>query len=450
MRYDPKNPGLISFQAARPAFVEGTDSPRAFLERCIATIDRREPELRAFVALNLEGARRAADAASGRYRAGRPASDIDGLVIAIKDVHDTEDMPMEAGSPVLRGNRTGWDGATVHALRKGGAAIIGKTVTTEFAFARPGPARNPWDAARTPGGSSSGSGAAVGAGMVPVATGTQVRGSVLRPAAYCGAFVLKTSYGAINTLGGFPSAPSLIHLSFLAGTLADTWTTSRWVSHAAGGDPGHPSLAGPPRLPSAEKPGRLARLETAGWKATETSVKAAFETWLGTLAGQGVEIVDRHADSDIEAVERDLVALRAVIVLLLGYEGRYPLAMYAERCPDLLSERVLARVAEAAAITPRHYAEALEWCAAFRARYARLAERFDACITLNQVDPAPVGMPVGDVVYGEPSSVLGVPALNLPLLAVEGMPLGVQPLGFYRQDHRLVAQGRWLAETTLG
>ena len=450
MSYDPKNPGLISFQAARPAFAEGTDSPRAFLERCIATIEAREPELRAFVVLNLEGAREAADAASERYRAGRPASDIDGLPIAIKDVHDTEDMPMEAGSPVLRGNRTGWDGAAVHALRKGGAAIIGKTVTTEFAFARPGPARNPWDAARTPGGSSSGSGAAVGAGMVPVATGTQVRGSVLRPAAYCGAFAVKASYGAINTLGGFPSAPSLVHLSFLAGTLADGWTTSHWVSHAAGGDPGHPSLAGPRALPPAEKPGRLARLETAGWSATEAPVKAAFEAWLATLADRGVEIVDRRADPEIEAVERGLVELRAVIALLLSYEGRYPLAMYAGRCPELLSERVRARVAEAASITPQDYAEALEWCAAFRARHARLAERFDACITLNQVDPAPVGMAVGDVVYGEPSSVLGVPALNLPLLEAGGMPLGVQPLGFHRQDHRLVAQGRWMTEAALG
>ncbi len=450
MGYDPKNAGMVSFQAVRPAFVDGTDSPRAFLERCIAAIEARESELQAFVALNFEGARKAADASSERYRAGRPASDIDGLPIAIKDVHDTEDMPMEAGSPVLRGNRTGWDGAAVHALRKGGAAIIGKTVTTEFAFARPGPARNPWDAARTPGGSSSGSGAAVGAGMVPVATGTQVRGSVLRPAAYCGAFVVKASYGAINTLGGFPSAPSLVHLSFLAGTLADSWTTSHWVSHAAGGDPGHPSLAGPRGLPPAEKPKRLARLDTAGWSATEAPVKTAFETYLATLTDQRIEIADRRTDPEIEAVEKDLVELRTVIALLLTYEGRYPLAMYAERCPGLLSERVHGRAADFASITPEHYAEALEWCAAFRARYARLAERFDGCITLNQVDPAPVGMPVGDVVYGEPSSVLGVPALNLPLLAIDGMPLGIQPLGFYRQDHRLVALGRWLSESALG
>ena len=450
MSYDPKNANLVSFQAARRAFVAGSDTPRAFLERCIATIEAREPELKAFVTLNLDGARQAADASSARYKAGHPASDIDGLPIAIKDVHDTQDMPMEAGSPVLAGNRTGWDGAAVYALRTGGAAIIGKTVTTELAFATPGPARNPWDASRTPGGSSSGSGAAIGAGLVPVATGTQVRGSVLRPAAYCGAWVIKASYGAINTLGGFPSAPSLIHLSFLAGSFADSWTTSHWVSRTAGGDPGHPSLAGPRGLPDAEMPKRLARLETAGWADTVESVKSAFADYVASLAGHGIEIADRSGDPRIEAFEKKLLDMREVIALLLTYEGRYPLAMYAERCPELLSERVRDRAADAALVTPEQYAEALEWCAAFRAEHARLAERYDACITLNQVDPAPVGMPVGNVVYGEPSSVLGVPALNLPLLAAEGMPLGIQPLGFYRQDHRLVAHGRWLAEAALG
>ena len=450
MSYDPRNADLVSFQNAVAAFSDGSDSPRAFLERCVETIEAREPELHAFVRLNLDGARKAADASTERYRAGRPASDIDGLPIAIKDVHDTEEMPMEAGSAVLKGNQTGWDGAAVYALRKGGAAIIGKTVTTEFAFATPGPARNPWDPARTPGGSSSGSGAAIGAGMVPVATGTQVRGSVLRPAAYCGAFVIKASYGAINTLGGFPSAPSLAHLSFLAGTLADTWTTSHWVSHVAGGDPGHPSLAGPRALPVAEKPRQLARLDTPGWAETEEPVKAKFESYLTTLEAVRVEIADRHGDLEIAAIENKLVELRAVIALMLTYEGRYPLAMYAERCPELLSERVRERAMDSDSVSPEEYAEALAWCAAFRTQYERLAERFDACITLNQVAPAPTGMPVGNVVYGEPSSVLGVPALNLPLLAVDGMPLGIQPLGFFRQDHRLIAQGRWLTEAALG
>ena len=448
--YDPKTVKLLSFSDAVPAFVDGSDTPRAYLERCIETIAARETATRAFVTLNLDGAREAADASTGRYRAGRPLSQLDGMPVGIKDVHETEDMPMQVGSPIFEGWSSGWDGACVHALRKAGAAIVGKTVTTEFAFATPGPTRNPWDNSRTPGGSSSGSGAAVGARMIPAATGSQVRGSILRPAAYCGAYTLKASYGAINSLGGFPSAPSLIHVGFITGTLADMWIASHCVSRIAGGDPGHPSLAGPPTLPRPEKPERLIRLDTAGWAATTERTKAAFEDYLGTLADAGIEIAGRADDPEIEAYERDLVTLRDVIALILTYEGRWPLAMYADRDWEKLSPRVRDRVVAGRELTPEDYAEALEWCIAFRARHEAFAGRADGFVTLNQVDPAPVGMPVGDMVYGEPSSVVGCPALNLPLLAVDGMPLGVQLLGYFREDRNIVANAHWLVHAVRG
>ena len=448
--YDPKTVSLLSFSNAVPAFADGSDTPRAYLERCIETIEAREPAVKAFVALNLDGARNAADVSTERYRAGRPLSPLDGMPVGIKDVHETSDMPMQVGSPVFEGWSSGWDGACVYALRKAGAAIVGKTVTTEFAFATPGPTRNPWDTTRTPGGSSSGSGAAVGARMIPAATGSQVRGSILRPAAYCGAYTLKASYGAINSLGGFPSAPSLVHVGFIAGTLADMWIASHCVSRIAGGDPGHPSLAGPATLPRPDKPARLIRLETAGWAVTPEEIRAAFEDYLGTLTDAGVEIVGRADDPEIEAYERDLVALRDVIALILTYEGRWPLAMYADRDQELLSPRVQERVVAGRDLTPEDYAEALEWCVAFRARHEAFAGRADGFITLNQIDPAPVGMPVGNVVYGEPSSVAGCPALNLPLLSVEGMPLGVQLMGYFRQDSRIVANAHWLVHAVRG
>ncbi len=448
--YDPETVTLLSFSDAVPAFTDGNDTPRAYLERCIETIEAREPAVKAFVTLNLDGARKAADASTARYRDGRPLTELDGLPVAIKDVHETEDMPMQVGSPIFEDRSSGWDGACVYALRKAGAAIIGKTVTTEFAFARPGPTRNPWDTSRTPGGSSSGSGAAVGARMVPAATGSQVRGSILRPAAYCGAYTLKASFGAINSLGGFPSAPSLIHVGFITGTLADMWITSHCVSRIAGGDPGHPSLAGPPTLPRPEKPTRVIRLDTAGWAATTEATRAAFEDYLDRLAATGVEIVCRTDDPEIEAYEQDLIALRDVIALMLTYEGRWPLAMYADRHWDLLSTRVQERVVAGRELTPEDYAKALEWCIAFRARHQAFIHRVDGFITLNQIDPAPIGMPVGDMVYGEPSSVLGCPALNLPLLSVEGMPLGIQLIGYFRGDHRIVANAHWLVHAVRG
>jgi len=152
----------------------------------------------------MDRARAAADASTLRYKENRVLSPLDGMPFGMKDVFETEDMPMQLGSPIFEGYETGWDAACVYFLRRGGAVMIGKTVTTEFAFGNPGPTRNAWDSNRTPGGSSSGSGAAVGAGMVPAATGTQVRGSILRPACYNGAWALKPSWGAINTRGASP------------------------------------------------------------------------------------------------------------------------------------------------------------------------------------------------------------------------------------------------------
>ncbi len=444
--YDPAKAEFLCYASAVPAFLDGSDTPRAYLERCLETIEAVEPEVRAFVRMNVDGARKAADVAVARYRDGRPLSVVDGMPVAVKDVHETEDMPMEVGSPVLKGFHTGWDGAAVHALRKGGALILGKTVTTEFAFAAPGPTRNPWDVSRTPGGSSSGSAAAVAARMVPAATGTQVRGSVLRPAAYCGTYAIKASYGALNTLGGFPSAPSLAHLGILAGTLEDMWGTACYISQAAGGDPGHPSLTGGPSLPPPAKPRRVVRLDTAGWDVTADAARGVFEGYVGTLRSRGVEVAGRLDDAAVEALERKLRELPEVILRVLTYEGRYPLAVYADRCPELLSERVLERVEAGRGLTPDDYARALEWCRDFRRQWEAMARDADAFLTLNSVDAAPVGMPVGNAIYGELSSVVGVPTLNLPLLALDDMPLGVQLLGYYRRDRDLVGIGRWLAE----
>ena len=444
--YDPATANLLCYATAVPAFLDGSDTPRAYLERCLETIDALEPEVKAFVRMNVDGARKAADAATARYKDGRPLSVVDGMPMAIKDVHETEDMPMEVGSPVLKDWQSGWDGAAVHCLRQGGALILGKTVTTEFAFATPGPTRNPWDVSRTPGGSSSGSGAAVSARMVPAATGTQVRGSVLRPAAFCGTYALKASFGAINKLGGFPSAPSLAHLGILAGSLVDMWSTAYYISHTAGGDPGHPSLAGEPSLPAARKPDRLVKLETAGWDVTPDDTRAVFEAYVEGLRSGDVEVAGRTDDPEVEAMEQKLRELPEVMLLMLTYEGRYPLALYAERSPELLSERVLERVEVGRTLKPEDYARALDWCRDFRKQHDAMAERADAFITLNSIGAAPVGMPVGNTLYGEPSSVHGAPALNLPLLGIDDMPLGVQLIGFFRRDWELVGIARWLAE----
>ena len=447
--YDPKSARLLSFAEAATAFRDGTDTPRDYLERCLATIDAREPDVKAFTAFNLDGARGAADAATARYRDGRPLSPVDGMPVAVKDVFDTHDMPTTHNSDLFRGQQTAWDAACPYFFRRGGAAIVGKTVTTEFAFGTPGPARNPWDANRTPGGSSSGSGAAVGASMVPVAVGTQVRGSVLRPAAYCGTYALKPSKGAISTMGGFPSAPSMNCVGVLAGTMPDMWTTAWWLSQQ-GSDAGFPSIAGPAALPAARRPARLIRLETAGWAATDAATRAAFEDACAAMAAAGVDIVGRLDDPEVEALEAMLAELRDVIDFMLTYEARWPLMMYSDAAHDKLGERVGGRAKLAAEASPDRYADCLDWAWKARAQWKAFKGRADGFVTLNQTGPAPTGMPVGNTVYGEPSSLLGVPAMNLPVMAVDGMPVGLQLLGFYRGDADMTALGRWMAQTLLG
>ena len=174
------------YLAATARFGSGADTPRAFLERCLADLTALEPKIGAFVHTNINGARVAADEASVRWREGRPRSKIDGMPIGIKDIIETSDMPTENGSPLFAGWRSGRDGASVAALREAGAVILGKTVTTEFAATEPRGTRNPHDLRRTPGGSSSGSAAGVAAGMISAGLGTQVIGSTIRPGSYCG------------------------------------------------------------------------------------------------------------------------------------------------------------------------------------------------------------------------------------------------------------------------
>jgi len=177
------SPQLLPFFSAAAAFAAGGDTPRAFLERCLERLAEYEPTVQAFVCHDIAAARSAADRATERWRAGRSLSPIDGMPIGIKDIIETVDMPTGQGSPLWEETRTGRDAASVAALREAGAVILGKTVTTEFASSEPlGLTRNPWDPPRTPGGSSSGSAAAVGCGMVPAALGTQVVGSIIRPA----------------------------------------------------------------------------------------------------------------------------------------------------------------------------------------------------------------------------------------------------------------------------
>ena len=447
--YDPRNPALRTFHDAIPAFLDGTDTPRDYLERCLEAIAEREPDVKAFVITNIEGVRKAADRSSDRYRRSRPLSAVDGMPVCIKDLYETIDMPTQMNSPVYEGWQSIRDAAHVYALRTGGAGIVGKTVTTEFGQATPGPTRNPFDLTRTPGGSSSGTAAAVGAGMVPAGSGSQVRGSIQRPAGYCGNYALKPTFGALNRGGGHSMAPSQSVLGVHAGSLEDCWRTAFHISRTVGGDPGQPGLFGHPELERAVKPRRLARLETRAWPDTEDETREIFEKFLTDVGGQGVEIVSRVDDDRVDALERALLTIPEFMFDIFAYEMRWPTWGYRDMEGDLLSEAVLERLERGEQLSPEDYRDLLAMRDALRRTFAALDGAFDGYLTLSAKGPPPVGMPVGDPVYGDVSSCLGAPAWNLPLLADRGLPMGIQLLGHPHEDYDLALRGRWFVESFL-
>jgi Asp-tRNA(Asn)/Glu-tRNA(Gln) amidotransferase A subunit family amidase len=440
-----------SFVDALPAFKAGRQSPREFLEGCIEAIDALEPRVQAFVVTNLEAARAAADESTARWRAGRPLSAIDGMPVGVKDIMETADMPTGQGSALFAGWRGGRDAAAVAALREAGAVVVGKTVTTEFALASPGKTRNPWDLQRTPGGTSSGSAASVGAGMIPAALGSQVAGSTIRPASYCGCFGFKPSIGSINRGGSFdPYSASCT--TVLGATLADTWHVAREVALRAGGDPGYPGWSGPADRPPAQKPRRLALLQTSGWNGATEGAKAELRRVTKTLERAGIPFADRDGDPAIEAVEAAIASALPLTMDINAWEGRWPLNTYARDMDRArLSDFALARLHAGNAMTLEQYQALLQERERVRAIHAQLGPRYDACITLSAPGEAPLGLhSTGDPVFATPASLLGVPALSLPLLRTEDLPLGLQVIGFLSQDTALFSTAASLLQLLEG
>ena len=321
--------GLRTYVSLARDLRAGIVTPRAYLEDCLDRIAKHDPRIGAFVALNVEGARQAADAASARWRDGKPLSAIDGMPLAVKDVIETADMPTGQGSPMWEGSVTRRNSAAVRALREAGGVILGKTTTTEFAATHPWhKTQNPHDGTRTPGGSSSGSAAAVGAGMVPVGLGTQVVGSILRPSSFCGCVGYKPSVGGVNRSGSYDHFSQSCQ-GAIGATVADVWATIITITERTGGDPGKVGVSGRVNFATSAKPKRLAILETGGWSATTEGARKTFAAARDKLAATGVELKSRADDPDLEAAEQHLVDALPLTQSINAFEGRWPLNTYA-------------------------------------------------------------------------------------------------------------------------
>ena len=455
MRYDPRTFRGLTFHDALPAFREGSDTPRGYLERCLEVIEAREPVLQALAATDMEGARQAADASTERWRAGSPLSPIDGMPVGIKDLLETRTMPTEMGCRAYRGNFPKRDNAAVAALREAGAVVLAKTVTSELGGAHPGPTTNPFDAARTPGGSSSGSAAAVAAGMLPAAIGSQVGGSIVRPAGYCGNVALKPSRGAINR--GERQASSQSVNGIHANSTLDMWRMAAEIAKRAGGDPGHRGLAGPADPPPAEQPRRLLAIEGAGWPMIDDTTKEAFGRLLESVEAAGVAVLRPEDDPVLAALDAELMGASAICYAVIGWENRWLLRALADMGPDAISFRARGSLKRAEAMTVADYHAALDGREAAQAAWARALDTVDGALMLSCPGPAhvwagdkpgepPLARPTGDAVFNAPASILFAPAVSMPLMAVGGLPVGVQVMGADGADARMTGFARWMLE----
>jgi len=435
-----KKPEMRSFVAASENFPDGSDSPSAFLDRCVADIDRLDASVKAFVTINRDAAIAAAKESSARWTAGTQLSPIDGMPIGVKDIMETADMPTGQGSPLFDGWLGHRDAAAVAALREAGAIMLGKTVTTEFASTHPGATCNPWDLQRTPGGSSSGSAASVGTGMVPAALGSQVIGSTIRPAAYCGAFGYKPSVGGINRGGSFDGF-SQSCTGIIGASLAECWLVTREITSRTGGDAGYVGVTGPMQLPASVTPKRIALLNTAGWASATDCAKEELKRGRELLEEAGVEVADRGSDALVDDLESAIADAMDLSMRINAWEGRWPLDTYSsDMDPSLLSESAQGRLQQAFAMSQDEYSGLLVERDRVRAVYANLSQDFDGCITLSAPGAAPKGLEwTGDPMFTVPTSLVGMPSLSLPVLWDEDLPLGLQVVGFTNEDANLFA-----------
>jgi Asp-tRNA(Asn)/Glu-tRNA(Gln) amidotransferase A subunit family amidase len=404
----------------------GELSPADVIDLCARAIAARESEVEAFVTLDLERARRVAHDAAGRLRAGP----LRGLPVGMKDIFDTVDFPTEYGSPIYAGHRPASDAALVAMVARAGGLVLGKTVTTEFAHMYPGKTRNPADPAHTPGGSSSGSAAAVAAGMVPVATGSQTGGSIVRPAAFCGIAGYKPSYKLFPTVGMKCFSWSLDTAGLFAATVAD-------VAFAAAAISGRDLRVdrGPAAAP------RLALVRTHIWAEASASMQAAVESAAQAAERAGARVVDVVLPPVLE----DAFRLHPTIQT---YEAWAALGSEYERHRDRLSARMRELLDPAAAITAETYDAARRTAKRARQALADLMSGADAILTPSAPGAAPRGLgSTGLAIFNRLWTLMGTPCVNVPGFKDDsGLPLGVQIVGRFGRDRAALEAARFLEQ----
>jgi Asp-tRNA(Asn)/Glu-tRNA(Gln) amidotransferase A subunit family amidase len=421
------------------------------LESCLERVDAREAEVKAWRFLDRDYALKKAGEADEWRKRGRPVGPLHGVPVGLKDIIDTRDMPTENGTPLDAGRRAGRDATIVARLRSAGAVIMGKTVTTELAFYEPRETANPHNPAHTPGGSSSGSAAAVAAHMVPLAVGTQTNGSVIRPAAFCGVVGFKPGFGLIPRGGVLTQSRPLDTIGVFANSIEGAALLADVLAGHDAADPDS-RVEAPPRLlelARSEPPLKplFAFVRQPAWDQAEASTHEAFAELTGELG----ELCDEVPLPDVFAE-----AIPAHAALMFGGFSRN-LQKYYERGRDQLSERMRKAIEDGHKVTAAQYLTALDWRDVLHAGLEKVFERYDAIITPAAPGEAPAGIDsTGNPAFCTPWTLLGMPAVSLPLMqGPNDLPLGVQLVGPRGNDGRLLRTANWLVrhlneQTTAG
>lgn len=428
---DMKNDlSTLSLAALARRRADGTATAEAILRACLDRVAAREPDVQAWATLD-------PDLALAQARARdkeTPRSPLHGLPIAIKDIFDTVDLKTEYGSAAYAGFRPEKDAATVAQFKNAGMVIMGKTVTTEFAAFNPNQTRNPHNPAHTPGGSSSGSAAAVADFMVPTATGTQTLGSVLRPASFCGVIGFKPTYGLVSAVGVQAQAPHSDTIGFFARAAEDLPLLMAAIARNKPGAWNRP-VDGAPRIGVIRGP---------NWSGVEAPMARAVDEAAARLAQGGAQVTDIATPEIMEDLFR-------VVPTILRYEAPIAWAHEALAMRDRLSPWLQKFLAEAEAVTADDFIAAIKVIERGRAWLADIFNSVDALLTAAAPGEAPRGLgATGSPAMNQAWSLAHGPCIALPFgKGPHALPLGVQLVGGRYDDARLMGIAAW-AEPRLG
>jgi aspartyl-tRNA(Asn)/glutamyl-tRNA(Gln) amidotransferase subunit A len=433
---------LRSIFEVSPLLREGKISPRELVEECLSRIDKYDASIRAWALVDAENARRVADEAGEQIAEGRWLGPMHGVPVGIKDIIDVAGLPTKAGSPTRENHQADRDAPLVAALRRAGANVLGKTVTVEFACFDPSPTRNPWDRElrHTPGGSSSGSAAALAMGMCYGSVGTQTGGSLVRPSSYCGTATLKPTFGRLPRDGIVPVSYSLDHPGPMARSVGDLRILYECLLQTVKKEErfGGTDVSPVSHNNSSFRLGLVEQLYPCG---ANEAVREVFDKALEKLKASGTEISPVSLPGgfdDVLPMHRRIMSVEA---------AEYHRTSFAEN-RSLYGPMISALLDEGLKVSAVDYAAALAWQRDYARRVSGMFDGVDALVMPSTDTPAPATLTTtGTPKYQAPWSCAGVPAASIPCgLSADGLPIGLQLIGPHESDWQLLDIAAWCEE----